>query len=147
MLSPAHVLGMESGYRVEPGFNAGLTSTVWCCSSSQCLGRIGKMVGGSRMPSSMWITPLEAGTSTLRTGMPSGPSRMRPWNTDQTPHAGSSPAGFRRPLLFCFYTVALLHTVGSMSTFLAQQGPHQVSCPPRYSEHTNRHEQGRWLLH
>lgn len=55
-----------------------LTATILYCSSSQCLGRMGRMVGGSRTPSSMWITPLAASTSTLRSGTPSGPSRMRP---------------------------------------------------------------------
>lgn len=60
------------------GTRCGLTATIWCCSSLQCLGRMGRMVGGSRTPSSMWITPLEASTSTLRSGTPSGPSRMRP---------------------------------------------------------------------
>lgn len=68
------------GEQVGPGpqVSRQLTATIWCCSSLQSLGRMGRMVGGSRTPSSMWITPLEASTSTLRSGTPSGPSRMRP---------------------------------------------------------------------
>lgn len=74
----------DDSYTSSPGAQGGpvvwrvLTTTIWCCSWLQCLGRMGRMVGGSRMPSSMWITPLAASTSTLRSGTPSGPSRMRP---------------------------------------------------------------------
>lgn len=68
-----------------------LTATTLCCSSLQSLGRMGRMVGGSRMPSSMWMTPLAASTSTLRRGTPSGPSRMRPCGGAQHASLAQSP--------------------------------------------------------
>lgn len=75
------------------------TTTIWNCSWLQCLGRMGRMVGGSRMPSSMWITPLAASTSTLRSGTPSGPSRMRPCARAQcVTHPASRPSPCRHHL-------------------------------------------------
>ena len=68
-----------------------LTATTLCCSSLQSLGRMGRMVGGSRMPSSMWMTPLAASTPTLRRGTPSGPSRMRPCGGAQHASLAQSP--------------------------------------------------------
>lgn len=55
----------------------------------------------------------------------------------------SPPSRLQKALALLFLSaVALLHTVGPMSTFLAQLGPCQASCLV-----TNRHKQGQQLLH
>lgn len=96
-----------------------LTTTILCCSWLQCLGRMGRMVGGSRMPSSMWITPLAAGTSTLRSGTPSGPSRMRPCDRAQCAMLCSSPAGSAPPLPPLHLPAALLPSPGQHRSSLS----------------------------
>lgn len=79
--------------RTSSNTKAGLTRTIRLWMMSQRWGRMGRMDGGSRSPSTMWMIPLDAMMLALSTGIPLSPKRIVPCGKKEPPQPQGKEEG------------------------------------------------------